>query len=60
MKLKLLTPSQLKTKPKGTVLYTISGFRVVVGEDEIDDDTRYGFLAYGEENDVDFNWDTEN
>jgi hypothetical protein len=33
--------------PVGTVMYSILGERVVVGEDYIDMDTRNGYLAYG-------------
>ena len=43
----LITPSQLKELPKGTVLYSIDGKKAVVGVDYVDGDTRGGFLAYG-------------
>jgi hypothetical protein len=33
--------------PIGTIMYSINGERVVVGEDEIDMDTRNGYLGYG-------------
>lgn len=43
----LLTPAELEMVPDGTVLVCISGERVVKGVDEIDDDTRGGYIAYG-------------
>lgn len=43
----LITPAQLEKLPKGTVLYSFNGEKVVVGVDRIDGDTRGGFLAYG-------------
>ncbi len=43
----LITPEQLKKCPKGTRLYSISGESAIVGQDKIDDDTRFGHLAYG-------------
>lgn len=43
----LLTPAELKLIPKGTTLYCINSETVVVGTDRIDDDTRFGLLAYG-------------
>lgn len=43
----LITPTYFKTLPAGTVLMSIEGRVVVVGQDEIDQDTRFGFLAFG-------------
>jgi hypothetical protein len=43
----LLTPEQLKDIQDGTELVSIGGRRVVVGKDYIDNDTRFGYLAYG-------------
>lgn len=45
--LELITPEELATLPAGTVLGSISGQTVEVGKDSIDNDTRFGFLAYG-------------
>lgn len=45
--LSLLTPQQLKSLPKGTILYCFTGQKVIVGVDYIDDDTRSGFVAFG-------------
>ena len=46
-KISLITPHELALLPSGTVLYSIQGEKVVVGESKIDDDTRFGFIAYG-------------
>ena len=43
----LLTPKQLATLPRGTVVTTLDGDTAVVGRDPIDDDTRAGFTAWG-------------
>jgi hypothetical protein len=44
----LLTPAVLKEHVAvGTVLTSINNEKVIVGADYIDDDTRYGLLAYG-------------
>ncbi len=43
----LITPEELPTLPDGTVLICIDGTSATLGQDEIDDDTRFGFLAYG-------------
>lgn len=43
----LLTPEDLENTPDGTLLYDIEGNSAVVGKDEIDNDVRYGYLAYG-------------
>lgn len=45
--IELLQPAELETLPDGTVLYDINGVKAVKGTDNIDDDTRGGFLAYG-------------
>ena len=52
IKLSLVTPAELKTLPTGTVLYDIFGVHHVVGEDDIDEDTRGGFTAFGVLEDV--------
>lgn len=62
MKIKLITPSELKKIKDGTELYCIFGSKVIKGKDHIDNDTRGGFLAYGfkrPDSSKDFNWDTE-
>jgi hypothetical protein len=46
-KVALLTPDELQNVEDGTELVSISGKRVVVGKDYIDNDTRAGYLAYG-------------
>lgn len=43
----LLTPEQLPHIPRGSVVHSISGERLIVGRDRIDGDTRAGYLAYG-------------
>lgn len=43
----LITPAIFEALPRGTVLYSISGERVVKGKDDIDRDTRAGFMAWG-------------
>jgi hypothetical protein len=43
----LITPDQLQELPIGTVLYNIFGEKHTKGFDRIDDDTRFGYLAYG-------------
>lgn len=43
----LLTPAELAEMPDGTELVCINGSRNVVGTDDIDDDTRGGYIAYG-------------
>lgn len=45
--IRLITPIELKGLPKNTILYDIFGEQAIVGEDEIDLDTRGGYLAYG-------------
>ena len=46
---KLLTPAEFEQVPEGTELLTINGRTLVKGVDYCDDDTRWGFLAYGPE-----------
>lgn len=43
----LITPEHLVELPDGTVLYNIFGKPHTKGVDEIDDDTRGGFIAFG-------------
>lgn len=43
----LLTPEEFERVPDGMELVSISGERVVKGRDAIDDDLRFGFMAYG-------------
>lgn len=43
----LMTPNELAQLPDGTELVCINGQTVVKGIDNIDDDTRGGYLAYG-------------
>jgi hypothetical protein len=43
----LITPAELATLEHGTLLYDIFGFPATVGVDEIDMDSRAGYLAYG-------------
>jgi hypothetical protein len=43
----LLTPEEFRDLPDGIELLSIFGERVVKGRDDIDDDTRYGYVAYG-------------
>lgn len=43
----LLTPEQLERMPEGTRLVTINGQERIVGKDNIDNDIRFGYLAYG-------------
>jgi hypothetical protein len=43
----LLTVAELEVVPPGTVLTSILNDKVVVGQDYIDTDTRYGYVAYG-------------
>ena len=43
---RLMTLEELTGLPDGTVLVDIFGRRVVIGSDEIDTDTRSGFVAY--------------
>lgn len=43
----LLTPEEFKGVHKGTKLTSINGDTVIKGKDKIDNDTRFGHLAYG-------------
>lgn len=45
--LTLLTPSQLGGLPQGTRVVDLFGTTHRVGWDELDDDIRYGYTAYG-------------
>lgn len=45
--LELVTPEEFEALPDGTVLYSIIGERVTKGVDDIDDDTRAGYIAFG-------------
>jgi len=46
-KIMLVTPEEFKALPNGTVLLDIFGTPHVKGRDEIDQDTRFGHLAFG-------------
>jgi len=43
----LVTPQDFKSIPDGTVLTCINGLSHIKGKDEIDQDTRNGYLAFG-------------
>lgn len=43
----LVTPAESAALPGGTALTDINGDTAVKGRDEIDDDTRFGHLAFG-------------
>ena len=43
----LLTPTELRNLPKGTPVESILGDEKFAGIDEIDEDTRYGYTAWG-------------
>lgn len=43
----LISPEQLEEIADGTTLHSIMGEEVVVGQDKIDQETRFGYLAYG-------------
>jgi len=43
----LLTPDELKKMPEGLELEDIFGRKYIVGKHDIDDDTRFGYIAYG-------------
>jgi hypothetical protein len=45
--LRLVTPAELAALPDGTALRCIDGEVVVKGQDAIDGDTRFGYLAFG-------------
>jgi hypothetical protein len=42
-----LTPEEFKNAPDGTVLWDITGLRHIKGKNYIDQDTRYGYIAFG-------------
>lgn len=46
-KLWLLKPDEFEKLPDGIELTCIDGSKAVKGQDYIDDDTRWGHLAYG-------------
>lgn len=46
-KIRLITPDELHQLPAGTKLVAIDGKEVVVGTHSIDEDTRFGYLAFG-------------
>ena len=46
-KLYLLTPEEFAQLPDGTELESISGNVKIKGKDVIDQDTRWGYLAFG-------------
>lgn len=46
-KIWVITPDELSQLPDGTELISIFEEKVVKGKDYIDDDTRFGYLAYG-------------
>lgn len=48
--LSLITPEELATLGPGTQLFSIFGVSYIVGTDNIDGDTRGGFLAFGFKN----------
>jgi hypothetical protein len=43
----LVTPEEFKALPNGTVLVCINGDEFIKGRDTIDQDTRFGHLAFG-------------
>lgn len=43
----LLTETELEVTPPGTIVTSITGKTKVTGLDEIDRDTRFGYLAWG-------------
>lgn len=43
----LLTPQELRSQPAGTVVISIQGKEAIVGQDYLDEDTRYGHTAWG-------------
>jgi hypothetical protein len=43
----LITVKEFESLPDGTKLMCIDGRYVIKGTDPIDDDTRYGYMAYG-------------
>jgi hypothetical protein len=45
--IELLTPNELKAVPDGTILFDIFGMPCIAGRDHADDDTRWGYTAFG-------------
>ena len=43
----LFTPEELARIPDGTILTSINNINYIKGKDYIDDDTRFGYTAYG-------------
>jgi hypothetical protein len=43
----LLTPKEFAELPDGALLVDVMGESAVKGKDRIDDDTRFGYMAYG-------------
>lgn len=43
----LIQPDHFNDLPDGTELFSINGERKIKGKDEIDQDTRFGFIAWG-------------
>ena len=48
----LLTPEQFAGLADGTIVLSINGEEKIKGKDRIDQDTRFGFLAWGTELDL--------
>ena len=46
-KLYLFTPDEFEQLPDGTELTCINNTKAIKGVDTIDQDTRFGYLAYG-------------
>ena len=46
-KIWLITPEQFQQLPDGTEVTSIFGEKKVKGQDEVDQDTRFGYLAFG-------------
>ena len=45
--IRLLTQSELDALPEGTEVICIDGTKLIKGKDYLDNDTRFGYLAYG-------------
>jgi hypothetical protein len=48
----LVTPEEFEQLPDGFVLTCIDGDTAIKGKDKIDDDTRFGHIAYGASKDA--------
>jgi hypothetical protein len=48
----LVTPEEFERLPDGFVLTSIDGETAIKGKDEIDDDVRFGHIAYGASKDA--------